>query len=115
MSLIDNKTQKRMYGGGISASLVSALWRGINIFTDLGKKYNKSNVQIILRWHIQEGNIVFPKTTNKEHMKDNFNIFDFELTSEEMNKIKALDKNQRYFTMTLEEQQKNLGQFVPAD
>ena len=39
-------------------------------------------------------------------MKDNFNIFDFELTSDEMNEIKALDKNQRYFTMTLEEQEK---------
>ena len=86
-----------------------------NIFTELGKKYNKSNVQIILRWHIQEGNIVFPKTTNKEHMKDNFNIFDFELTEDEMNKIKALDKNQRYFTMTLEEQEKNVSQFTPAD
>lgn len=86
-----------------------------NIFTELGKKYNKSNVQIILRWHIQEGNIIFPKTTNKEHMKDNFNIFDFELTSEEMNRIKSLDKNQRYFTMTLEEQEKNLSQFTPAD
>ena len=86
-----------------------------NIFTELGKKYNKSNVQIILRWHIQEGNIVFPKTTNPEHMKDNLNIFDFEFTSDEMNKIKALDKNQRYFTMTLEEQEKNLSQFTPAD
>lgn len=86
-----------------------------NIFTELGKKYNKSNVQIILRWHIQEGNIIFPKTTNKEHMRDNFNIFDFELTSDEMHRIKALDNNQRYFTMTLEEQEKNLSQFKPAD
>ena len=86
-----------------------------NIFTELSKKYNKSNVQIILRWHIQEGNIVFPKTTNKEHMKDNFNIFDFELTNDEMNRIKSLDKNQRYFKMTLEEQEKNLSQFTPAD
>ncbi|MBP3201706.1 MAG: aldo/keto reductase [Lachnospiraceae bacterium] len=67
-----------------------------NIFTELGKKYNKSNVQIILRWHIQEGNIVFPKTTNSEHMKDNFNIFDFELTNDEMTKMKALDKNKRF-------------------
>ena len=86
-----------------------------NIFTELAKKYEKTNVQIILRWHIQEGNIVFPKTTNKEHMKDNFNIFDFELTADEMNRIKALDKNERYFTMTLEEQEKNLSQFTPAD
>ncbi len=86
-----------------------------NIFTELAKKYNKSNVQIILRWHIQEGNIVFPKTTNREHMKENFNIFDFELTSDEMSRIRALDKNQRYFTMTLDEQEKNLSQFTPAD
>lgn len=86
-----------------------------NIFTELSKKYDKTNVQIILRWHIQEGNIVFPKTTNKEHMKDNFNIFDFELTGDEMNQIKALDKNERYFTMTLEEQEKNLSKFTPAD
>lgn len=86
-----------------------------NIFTELSKKYNKSNVQIILRWHIQEGNIVFPKTTNKEHMKDNFNIFDFELTNDEMNRIKALDKNERYFKMTLEEQEKNLSKSTPAD
>ena len=48
-------------------------------------------------------------------MKDNFNIFDFELTIDEMNRIKALDKNQRYFTMTLEEQEKNLSGFTPAD
>ena len=67
-----------------------------NIFSELSKKYNKSNVQIILRWHIQEGNIVFPKTTNKEHMRDNFNIFDFELTKEEMERIKTLDKNKRF-------------------
>ncbi|MBR1454676.1 MAG: aldo/keto reductase [Lachnospiraceae bacterium] len=86
-----------------------------NTFTELGKKYDKSNVQIILRWHIQEGNIVFPKTTNKEHMKEYFNIFDFELNNYEMKRIKALDKNERYFTMTLEEQEKNLSQFTPAD
>ena len=44
-----------------------------------------------------------------------FNIFDFELIDDEMNRIRALDKNQRYFTMTLEEQEKNLSQFTPAD
>lgn len=86
-----------------------------NIFTELSKKYDKSNVQIILRWHIQEENIVFPRTTKKDHMKENFEIFDFELTTDEMNKIRALDKNERYFKMTLEEQEKNLSQFTPAD
>ncbi|ORY74925.1 Aldo/keto reductase [Neocallimastix californiae] len=54
------------------------------IFTKLAKKYNKTNVQIILRWHIQYGNIVIPKTTNPVHLKENIKIFDFELTPEEM-------------------------------
>lgn len=88
---------------------------GENIFTELGEKYKKTNAQIILRWHIQEGNIVFPKTTNPEHMKDNFNIFDFELTAEEMEAIHKLEKGERFFTMSLEEQEAHLSQFVPAD
>lgn len=85
------------------------------IFEKLAEKYGKTNAQIILRWHIQEGNIIFPKTTNEQHMKENFNIFDFELTTEEMQKIRKLDKNQRFFTMSLAEQEKNLSQFVPED
>ena len=85
------------------------------IFTKLAAKYHKSNVQIILRWHIQKGHIIFPKTTNVNHMKDNFDIFDFELTIDEMNQIKSLDKNQRFFTMTLAEQEAHLSQFKPAD
>ncbi len=85
------------------------------LFAKLGEKYGKSNAQIILRWHLQEGNIIFPKTTNPEHMKENFEIFDFELTDEEMEEIHDIDKNQRFFTMTLEEQEAHLSQFVPAD
>ena len=85
------------------------------LFTQLAQKYGKTNAQIILRWHIQEGNIVFPKTTNLQHMKDNFDIFYFELSNEEMADIRKLDKGQRFFTMTLEEQEAQLGAFVPAD
>ena len=47
------------------------------LFAELGEKYGKSTAQIILRWHIQEGNIIFPKSTNPQHIKDNFNIVDF--------------------------------------
>ena len=54
------------------------------IFTELGEKYGKNNVQIILRWHIQEGTIVFPKSTNPKHIQDNIDIFDFELTEGEI-------------------------------
>lgn len=85
------------------------------LFTKLGQKYGKSNAQIILRWHIQEGNIIFPKTTNEKHMKENFDIFDFELTKEEMDEIHHMYKGQRFFTMTLEEQEAHLSQFVPED
>lgn len=85
------------------------------IFTNLAQKYGKSNVQIILRWHIQEGTILFPKSTNPQHMKENIDIFDFELTENEMKEIRDLDRNQRFFTMTLEEQEANLGSFIPAD
>lgn len=77
------------------------------LFTQLADKYGKTNVQIILRWHIQEGIVVFPKATNPQHIKDNFDIFDFELTEEEMNKVRALDKNKRFYNATLEEQEKN--------
>ena len=85
------------------------------LFTRLAKKYHKTNVQIILRWHIQEGTIVFPRTMNPVHMKENFDIFDFELTAEEMNEIHALDNGKRFFTMTLEEQERNLGAWKPED
>ena len=85
------------------------------IFTELGKKYHKSNVQIILRWHIQEGNIVFPKTENVEHMKENIDIFDFALTLDEMAEIRKLDCGKRFFNQTLEQQEATLSKFVPAD
>lgn len=73
-------------------------------------------MQIILRWHMQEGNIVFPKTTNPQHMKDNFDIFDFELTADEMEQIKSVDNGKRFYTVNLvEEQEKMLGAWHPAD
>ena len=85
------------------------------LFSRLAEKYGKSNVQVILRWHIQEGIILFPKTTNPRHMEDNFNIFDFALTEAEMNEIRALDNGKRFYNMTLEEQEKTLGAWKPAD
>ena len=85
------------------------------VFIRLAEKYGKSNVQIILRWHIQAGNIVFPKTTNIQHMRDNFDIFDFALTAEEMAEIEKLDCGKRFYNMTLEQQEASLGSWKPAD
>lgn len=85
------------------------------IFSQLAKKYNKSNVQIIMRWHIQKGHIVFPKTTNPQHMIDNFNVFDFDLTGDEMKQIDALNKDKRYFNVPLAQQKQMFESFTPAD
>lgn len=68
-----------------------------------------------LRWHIQEGNIVFPKSTNSKHIRDNINIFDFELAEEEMQQIRILEKGVRFFNMSFADQEKNLGVFMPKD
>jgi len=85
------------------------------LFAKLAQKYNKTNVQIILRWHIQEGTIVFPRSTNPVHIKENFEIFDFELTQDEMNEIRKLDSGKRFFNMTLEQQEQMLGSWKPED
>lgn len=87
---------------------------GEEIFTKLAKKYNKTNVQIILRWHIQKKNIVFPKSTNPKHIKENADIFDFQLTDEEVKEIDKMGKKKRFFTMSLEGQQ-NFKNWKPAD
>ncbi len=81
----------------------------------LAEKYGKSPVQIILRWDIQEGNIVIPKTLNTEHMAQNIDVFDFELTEGDMESIANMDSGTRYFTLTLEQQENSLSRFVPAD
>lgn len=75
------------------------------VFVELSKKYGKTPVQIILRWHIQEGNIPLPRSVNPEHQKQNLEIFDFELTEEEMDSIRSLDQGKRYWTLTLEQQE----------
>lgn len=72
------------------------------IFSRLAKKYGKTNAGIVLRWHIQNGNIIIPGSKNPEHIKDNANIFDFELTSNEMGSISKLNKNKRYYEPTKE-------------
>lgn len=85
------------------------------LFTELGKKYGKSNAQIILHWHIQAGNIVIPGSKNPEHIKSNLELFDFILTCDEMNEIAALDKKKRYYTSTPELLKKYAEMVPPVD
>lgn len=61
----------------------------------IGGKYGKSPAQVVLRWNIQKGIIAIPKSSNKERQAENFDIFDFELTPEEIQQINDLDKSHR--------------------
>ena len=78
------------------------------ILIEIAKKYNKTVAQVILRWHIEKGNIVFPKSSNPKHIKENFEIFDFKLTPEEIDKINSL-KSKPIFTAEFEEKLKKLS------
>lgn len=85
------------------------------LFQELGKKYGKSSAQIILRWHIQTGNIVIPGSKSPAHIQDNFDLFDFSLTAWEMAQISIMDKNVRYYTNTPELLQRYAAMVPPVD
>ena len=85
------------------------------LFTRLAGKYHKSNAQIILRWHLQSGNIVIPGSKNPDHIRDNFDLFDFELTGEEMEEIGGLNRNKRYYTSSPELLKKYASMVPPVD
>lgn len=76
-----------------------------DVLTEIAKNHNKSVVQIILRWHIQEGFSVVPGSTNPEHIQENIEVFDFELSEQEMEQIRAMDKGEdgRYFNIDYEQ------------
>ncbi|WP_251716238.1 aldo/keto reductase [Lactobacillus agrestimuris] len=63
----------------------------------IGEKYGKSNGQVILRWLLQRGIVVIPKSVHKTRMEENFNVFDFELSQEDMETISKLNKNESQF------------------
>ncbi len=67
------------------------------VLKEVGAKYGRSVAQTALRFLLQSGVIVIPKSTHKERMAENFNVFDFELTADDMNKIAALDEGQSAF------------------
>jgi len=63
----------------------------------IGEKYGKTVAQVILRWHLQEGFCVIPKSVTPSRIGENFNVFDFELTEDEMNAVRSLDTGKRLF------------------
>lgn len=67
------------------------------VLTAIGEKYGKSAAQVILRWHIQRNTVVIPKSTHYERMVQNIDVFDFQLTDEDMKQIAALDRKESSF------------------
>lgn len=67
------------------------------VISQISEKYGKTAAQIMLRWNIQRGVVVIPKSTHIERMEENFDVFDFTLSDADMNAISALDKNESSF------------------
>ncbi|QHW35596.1 aldo/keto reductase (plasmid) [Paenibacillus rhizovicinus] len=67
------------------------------VLLSIAGKYNKSVAQVVLRWLIQRGVVAIPKSVHKERIIENFNIFDFSLSQEDMDKIQTLDSNKSLF------------------
>lgn len=87
---------------GIKVTAWSPLMRGgellkNDVLQQIASNHHKSVAQVVIRWHIQEGRIVIPKSSNPERIKQNIDVFNFELSIEEMNMIKKLNKNERQF------------------
>src|SRR5699024_3692833 len=70
---------------------------GNETLRDIGKSYNKTEAQIALRWLIEQQNVIaIPKSSSREHLEENFNIFDFNLSDEDFQRIDDMDKSQRF-------------------
>ena len=68
-----------------------------SVIAEIAKKYGKTPAQVMLRWHIQRGVVVIPKSTHIGRMEENFNVFDFTLSEGDMQKIAELDKAESAF------------------
>ncbi|MDF9716211.1 aldo/keto reductase [Nocardioides sp. ChNu-153] len=64
------------------------------VLVELAEKYGKTPAQVTLRWHVERGDIIFPKSVTPERVKENFDLFDFSLTSDEVDRITGLDKGE---------------------
>ena len=96
-------TQDELLRFGQTHGIATEAWSPIaqgkvleeEVLRSLGEKYNKTPAQVTLRWHIQLDNIVFPKSVTPSRIEENIDIFDFDLTSEEMNAISGMNRNER--------------------
>jgi len=98
-----NETQKFLQENNVQIESWGPFAEGKNnifhneLLSSIGNKYNKSIAQVILRWLTQRGVVAIPKSVHKKRIEENFNIFDFELSNDDMEAIKTLDTNASLF------------------
>ncbi|UOQ44516.1 aldo/keto reductase [Halobacillus salinarum] len=85
---------------GILIEAWSPLMQGGEVLKDdviqsIAEKYGKTGAQVVIRWHLQSGSVVIPKSVTPHRIEENFDVFDFELNTEEMNQINSLDRGER--------------------
>ena len=85
---------------GIATEAWSPIAQGGDLLTEgalkeLAEKYGKTPAQVVLRWHVQLGNIVFPKSMKPERMRENIDVFDFDLSNDDMDAVSALNRDER--------------------
>ena len=84
------------------------------VILEIAGRYGKTAAEIILRWHVQEGFSTIPGSRNETHIKQNITVYDFKLSDSDMEKIRALDSEKRFFTSTWEEIQR-FNDWKPED
>ncbi len=96
-----DNTEARAFGTerGIATEAWSPIGQGDvlddAVLNEIGDQHGKSAAQVALRWHIQRGDIVFPKSSNADRIRENFELFDFELDDEAMSRVDGLNKDAR--------------------
>jgi methylglyoxal/glyoxal reductase len=68
----------------------------VDVIKELAEKYGKTPAQIVLRWDLQHGVVTIPKSVKEHRIRENADVFDFELSQEDMDKLDALNKNHRF-------------------
>lgn len=118
---LDMREKVKPYGIHVTSwfPLGGAMSRGALLrdpgIVKIARAHGKTPAQIILRWHIQEGLSAIPGATNPDYINENIEIFDFELTDAEMQAMRALNKEQRFFNMTLPEVENMVKNYPLAD
>ncbi len=85
------------------------------VISAIASSLHKSPAQVILRWQLEEGNIIFPRTLNPEHLASNLDILSFTLSQEQMLQIRSLDRDKRIFRMSADMEERFVWSMKPAD